>query len=275
MWYKCLLSLFVAASLVPASPLRAQAPLCDNEKAIDSAIDWISRTYNYTGQGWQYACDSLLIICPRLDQLWQMKAMPGIKMGDWHGCFSNLVHAVDINPERWLAYQAFLKCIFAKDYAGALKDFQRCDTLNPGAGTMDHSYDFFKGICCLGMNDLKGAYTFLKRDIDNQEKRRGSDNVHHVSLYYWGMYHYFNGTHEEAIAVFRRCLKTFPQYPEPSFYLGMTLRKLGRESEALACFRTAGESLLAGYNSNEDQEFYINYPYAIALPDVEEQIGGK
>jgi tetratricopeptide (TPR) repeat protein len=275
MWYKYLLKLLVAALLAWPLSARAQAPFCDNEKAIDSAIHWISHTYSYTGQGWQDACDSLLVICPDLDQVWQMKAMPCIKMGDWHGCFSNLTHAVQINPEGWLGYQAFLKCMFTKDYAGALRDFQRCDTLVRGAGVMDHSYDFFMGICCLGMKDYKGAYTYLKKDVDNQAKRRGNDNVHYVSLYFWGMYQYLNGTYAEAVTTFRRVLKIFPQYPEPSFYLGMTLKKLGKEEEAQVCFRKAREGLLAGYNSNEDQEFYINYPYAIALPDIEEQIGSK
>ncbi len=275
MSYRYLLSLLVAITLASPYRSRAQAPFCDDEKGIDSAIHWISRTYSYTSQGWQDACDSLLVICPDLDQLWQMKAMPGIKTGDWNGCFSNLVHAVEIKPDRWLPYQAFLKCMFVKDYAGALRDFGRCDTVARGAGVMDHSYDFFKGLCCLGLKDYKGAYAFLKRDIDNQVKFRGKENVHYVSLYYWGIYHYINGTYPEAVEAFRQVLKIFPQYPEPSFYLGMVLRKQGKESEALSCFRTAKESLLGGYNSNEDQEFYVNYPFAIGMQEVDEQLRGK
>jgi tetratricopeptide (TPR) repeat protein len=274
MWYKYLRSLLLTGFLLHAGPSTGQAPLCDDAAAIDSAISWISRTYNYTGQGWQDACDSLLHICPDLDRVWQMKAMPAVKMGDWHGCFSNLVHAIYINPRRWLPYQAFLKCMFTKDYAGALQDFRRCDTLVAGGGLMDHSYDFFQGLCCLGLKDSAGAYHHLKKDIDRQEQYRGKEHVHYVSLYYWGMYHFLYGAYAEAEAAFRRSLKVFPQYPEPSYYLGMAMKAQGRSNEALACFRTARESLLAGYNSNEDQEIYVNFPYAIGLAEVEEQLAG-
>jgi len=76
------LSLMCVVMLVCPMFTRAQAPLCDNKKEIDNAINWISRTYDYTSLGWQNACDSLLGLCPDLDQVWQMKAMPAAKMGD-------------------------------------------------------------------------------------------------------------------------------------------------------------------------------------------------
>jgi tetratricopeptide (TPR) repeat protein len=255
-------------------PLRtsAQAPLCDNEAALDSAIAYIEGQYDYMEQGWQDACDSLLVICPDLDRVWQMKAMPAVWAGDWQSCFSSLQHAVIINPRRWLPYQALLKCLFAKDYAGALADFRRSDSLLPGSGIMDHSLDFYRGLCCLGLGDYPNACLFLKKDVDSQETCRGKDNVHYVSLFYRGLCLYLNGSYFDAEAAFRRSLRVFPQYPEPSYYLGLTLKASGRKAEALACFRTARESLLAGYHSNEDQESYINYPYAIALREVEEQM---
>jgi len=272
MWCKYLRSVLLVLVLANAAPARAQAPFCDDVAGIDSAINWIARNYSYTSQGWQDACDSLLTICPDLDQVWQMKAMPAVKTGDWQGCFSNLVHAVQINPGRWLPYQAFLKCMFSKDYAGALRDFQRCDTLISGGGLMDHSYDFFQGLCCLGLKDKQGALYFFKKDIERQERHRGKENVHYVSLFYWGLHHYLDGKYAEAESAFRRCLRIFPQYPEPSYYLGMTLKATGRAGKALACFRTAAESLLAGYHSNEDQEIYVNYPYAIGMQELKVQI---
>jgi len=272
MWFRLLHSMIISCLLMGPATAVAQSPFCDNKASVDSAISSISQRFSYLSEDWQHACDSLLNICPDLDRVWQMKAMPAVKTGDWHACFSNLDHAIAFNTVRWLPYQAFLKCIFTKDYAGALADFNRSDTLVPGAGVMDHSFDFYRGLCGLGLKDYKTAFYYLQKDIERQEQHRGKDNVHYNSLYYWGLYHYLTGAHDKAEAVFRQCLKTYPQYPEPSYYLGMTLRAAGRKEEALGCFQKAKESLQAGYHSNEDSEFYVNYPYAIALREVEEQI---
>jgi tetratricopeptide (TPR) repeat protein len=261
--------------LLLAARLNAQAPICDDEAAIDSAINALSRKYDYTSQGWQDACDSLLWLCPDLDQVWQMKAMPAIKTGDWYNCFSNLIHAVQIAPERWLPYQAFLKCLFVKDYAGALDDFRRCESMRPGGSTQDHSYNFYMGISCLGMRNLMPATTYLKKDVENQEKFRGKENVHYVSLFYWGLCQMMNGGYEEAKDALQRSLKVYPQYPEALFYYGLCLKREGREREAKTYFRKAGESIKAGYNSNEDQEFYVNYPFAISMTEVDAQLTGQ
>lgn len=276
MWYRLFRSCaLMVLWLMQQNPVTAQIFRCEDEAATDSAISFISSHYSYTGREWQNACDSLLAVCPALDWVWQMKAMPYIKLGDWHSCFSNLAHAVALNPARWLPYQAFLKCIFAKDYKGALAEFNSCDTLRTGSGVMDHSFDFYKGLCCLGMKDYRGTRFYLGRDISVQEQARGKENVHYVSLFYWGLYHYLIKNYTVAEQHFRRCLKVYPQYPEPLYYLGLTLNSLKRKAEAAACFTKAKESLNAGYNSNEDQEFYVNYPFAIAMREVEEQLAGS
>lgn len=251
---------------------RAQAPFCDNEKQVDSAISWISRNYDYTSQGWQDACDSLLNVCPDLDQVWQMKAMPAVKMGDWFNCYSNLIHAVQLRPDRWLPYQAMLKCLFSKDYRGALKDFQRCDSMQKGGSTQDHSYNFYMGICCLGLKDLPKASQYLSQDISNQEKYRGKDNVHYVSLMYWGLCQLQNGDYEGAAAAFQRSLKVHPQYPEALYYFGMCRKAQKQIKQAASMFLQARASLQAGYHSNEDQEAYVNYPFSIGIKDVEDQM---
>lgn len=263
-----LVLLLIAAPLIGG----AQAPFCDNEKKIDSTINWISKTYDYTSQGWQDACDSLLGLCPDLDQVWQMKAMPAIKTGDWYNCYSNLVHAVEIRPAIWLPYQAMLKCLFTKDYRGALKDFQRCDSMQKGGATQDHSYNFYMGLCCLGLKDFSRAAMYLKRDIGDQEKYRGPANVHFVSLMYWGLCQLQSGDYEGARASFQRSLKAYPKYPEALYYLGVCRKAQGQAKEAHSHFYAARESLLQGNHSNEDQEFYVNYPFSIGVKECEEQM---
>ncbi len=271
MLYRRLLSGF-GLCLICLCPVKAQHAICNNAHARDSAIGHIGESYSYTSAGWQKACDSLLAVCPDLDQVWQMKAMPNIKMGNWEGCFSNLQHAVALNPKTWLAYQAFLKCLFAKDFRGALIDFRRCDTVVPGAGVMDHSYDFYRGLCYLGLKDYPTGLSLLKKDADRQAKAFGETNIHYVSVFYLGLAYFLNGQQDRAEVYLSQCLKSFPQYPEASYYLGMSFQARGRSKEAMACFRTAKTSLLAGYNSNEDQEFYVNYPFAISLREVEDQL---
>lgn len=269
MWQKFLLSVL----LLPAFHTGyAQKSLCTDPVAADSAITHIQRSYSYTSEAWQLACDSLLAQCPDLDQVWQMKAMPNIKLGNWEKAYGPLSHAVALNPEQWLSYQAFLKCIFSKDYEGALVDFEACEKLIKGAGVMDHSFDFFRGLSYLCLGDLPNATAFLKKDVDAQVKSRGAGNEHFVLLLYWGICLFKDGKVLEAELTFRKSLAIYPQYPETNFYLGSVYAKTGKTILAKAYYKKSRQYLNEGYTSGEDQEPYVHYPFAIGQSEIDEAL---
>lgn len=270
MWSKYLLSLLAIFMLV--APGSAQHSPCNNPAWTDSAITHIQQGYSYTTQEWQLACDSLLAICPGLDQVWQMKSMPNIKAGNWEAAYAPLQKAVALNPQEWLPYQAFLKCIFSKDYEAALPEFEQCEKMISGAGVMDHSFDFFRGLCYLGLDSQARAILFLQKDISDQVRRRGKNNVHHVSLLYLGVAQWKAGRTLDAELTLRQCLGIYPQYPEANFYLGAVYAQTGKKVLAKACFLKSRQYLLEGYNSSEDQEFYVNYPFAIGNTDIDEAL---
>lgn len=268
MWWKSLLSLAIG-SLLMAGNAYCQQDRCADTHWADSAITYIQHHYDYTSRGWQDACDSLLAVCPKLDQVWQMKAMPNIKLGNWAQAYAPLRQAVQLNPQEWLPYQAFLKCIFSKDYEGALPELAQCEHMIAGAGVMDHSFDFFRGLCYLCLDSLPQATVFFKKDMVAQEQRRGRNDVHHVTLFYWGICQLKMKQYLGAELTFRRCLEIYPQYPEPNFYLGNVYAQTGKPVLAKAYWVKARQYLAQGYNSGEDQEFYVNYPFAIGVTDID------
>lgn len=271
MWLKWLLSVSVCVVLNSSSGW-SQKRLCDDPAATDSAIHYIWQHHAYTTPQYQDACDSLLALCPELDQVWQMKAMPYIKLGNWEKCFAALEKAVVLNPRQWLPYQAFLKCIFTKDYEGAIPELKAADKLMPGSGTMDHSFDFFIGLSYLCLDSLEQAETYLGKDIGWQEKSRGKGNVHHVSLLYMGLCQLKMKHYLVAEKIFHQCLNIYPQYPEANYYMGELYALTGKKILAKAYFVKARQCYGQGYNSSEDQEYYINYPFAIGTTEANEAI---
>ena len=272
MWQKLLLSTALCCMLFAGAAL-AQHALCEDQKAVDSMMHNIWRHHHdLFAEDYQIALDSLLAICPKVDYAWQQKSMPMSKTGNWQRSFDALKHAAALDPEQWLSYQAFIKCIFAKDYEGALPEFEACEKLIKGAGVMDHSFDFFRGLCYLCLDSLPQAALYLKKDVDGQEQHRGKGNVHHVSLFYWGICQLKMKKYLDAELTFRECVRIYPQYPEPNFYLGITYAATGKKVLAQAYFFKSKQYLGEGYNSGEDQEFYVNYPFAIGNEDVDDEV---
>ena len=270
MCWKFLLSISVVY-LLQSGSTNAQVAFCDNEKAIDSAIHRIYR-FHYTSDDWQTACDSLLSICPKLDQVWQMKAMPNAKLGNWEACYKPLKNAVALNPKKWLSYQAFLKCVFTKDYEGAIIDFKEADKLAAGSGVMDHSFDFYLGLCYLRLDSLPAALKYFNADASYQEHRKGKGNVHPVSMFYLGICHLEMKHYALAEKCFNNCLKVYANYPEPNFYIAKQYILTNKKVLAKAYFVRAKKCLNEGYTSGEDQEYYVNYPYEITVSDIDEAL---
>ncbi|HEX8660021.1 MAG TPA: hypothetical protein VF690_20930, partial [Hymenobacter sp.] len=123
---------------------------CSSKQYQDSLVvrylDRGAHTISYLSPRWALYCDSLIAACPNIAYAYQQKAMPLIKCADYAGAFPLIDKSVALDANRWLAYRGFLKCIFTKDYVGALADFQRVALLKPNGREMDHTYAFFAGL---------------------------------------------------------------------------------------------------------------------------------
>ncbi len=268
-----LLILFLSFLLVPTTSHSQQKIDCSSKVVQDSLLEVYSTKawkFGYNHPDWEANWDSLIAICPNIADAYQEKAIPYLKSGDYAEAFELEDRAVELDPERWIAYRGFLHCIFTKNYEKALIDFQLAEQLVPNASVMDHTYSFFCGLAYLETGALEEAEKMFIKDIE-QQKSRGKDNdIHFNSLLYLGIVQFEKKDFLEAERNLKECLKYYSQLPEANYFLGQLLKTIGNPDSDLY-FKKAKEYFNEGYSMNEDNELYVNYPRQISLVEIEQQ----
>lgn len=254
--------------VLPAG-LKAQNINCADTAWSNNASKTLFKHY-YLGRTWQNVCDSILAICPGYDYIWQMKAMPLFKMG-YYDC-NSLDKAVAIDAERRLPYRAFMKCTFAKDYYGAIRDLKAADSLIKNGGIMDHSFSFYLGLCYLGIEQPDSAAFYFEKDIAHQSLTMGKGNEHYNSLFYLGLSYLQARQISKAEKYLKASIKAYSRFPEPNFYLGKLLVLKNEKKEAKRYFEQSKKFLSEGATMNEDNNFYVDYPFQIGLSDIEKEL---
>ena len=231
-------------------------------------LDRGAHRISYLSPKWGLYCDSLIAACPTIAYAYQQKAMPLIKCGEYARAFPLIDKAVALDANKWLAYRGFLKCIFTKDYAGALLDFRRVAQLKPKGREMDHTYAFFAGLCNLEMGNYKQAEVDFGDDMRLQLGADGRGEIHFNSLLYAGLLALQQQHYPQAQAYLERCLTAYAQHPEGNYYLALAYQAQGQPALARQHLSTAQKALISGYRLNEDNIFYANYPGQITEFEV-------
>lgn len=279
-WWPFCLSLALSLSLTSCQgqtapkPPAAAAARCADRRFQDSLVtrylEHGAQRFGYNHPNWERYCDSLLAVCPNVAEAYREKAIPYLKNGDYARAFALEDQAVALDPKRWTAYRGFLKCIFTKDYAGALVDFERAEALRPGAAEMDHNYWFYRGLCHLELGQYPAAVEDFRRDVTNQQQGDQRRPVHFNTRLYQGILHYEMRDYAQARKYLTLCLSTYPQLPDAHYYLALTLRQQGQPDAARQHLAQAADFLRRGYGLNEDNTYYAYYPHQITLYEIEQ-----
>lgn len=224
--------------------------------------------FSYNSAEWQMYLDSAIAIEPQNAYLWQQKSMPHLKNGSYLEGMKFLNKAVELDSTNWLGYRGFMKCVFLKDYEAALTDLQSVYKKQPLATRMDHTYSFWIGLCYLKLNKLKLAELYLQTSI-NQQNTNGDDWVHYVDWFYLSLTKLNQKKYAPALVAIEKALSQNPDFPDALYYKAQILYKLKRKSEAKIALLKAKKALELGYRMNEDNEFYVNYPFQITVVEVE------
>ena len=274
-WLWCL-SLGALAHASVAQVARPPVAACASRQYQDTLvaryIDRGAHRFSYNDPRWTQYCDSLIAICPTIAVAYQQKAVPLIKDGKYAEAFALENKAATLDPPRWLAYRGFLKCIFTKDYEGAILDFQGAARLNPAGREMDHTYPFFEGISNLELKHYTLAEADFKRDRAAQQGPSGKGEIHFNSLFYAGVLAYEQKKYAQAQAWLQQCLRQYASHPDANYYLGQTYRRLSDERRASQHLRAAGQALAKGYRLNEDNMYYANYPHQITAYEIQQAL---
>jgi tetratricopeptide (TPR) repeat protein len=251
--------------------IHAQQSLKDS---AETYFEKYGHQYSYNTLEWQASADSALMIDPQCAYVWQQKAMPYLKNGDFGTWVNYINKAAAYDPKKYLPYRAFCRLAFMKDYDAALKDFEEAEKYNKNdiEYVMDHTYDLYKGLCYLETHRLDLAKKHFQKSIDYQLNARGEAWTHYVDLFYLGMAYHLLKDDSRAIYYLDKCLKQYAQFPDANYYKGLILRSLNRPTEALEHLLAAQQAMKQGYRMNEDNEIYANYPLQIGAGDIESQI---
>lgn len=214
---------------------------------------------------WQHCLDHGLEKDPTIAYLWQQKAMPYFKERKYEVGMEHLNNAVLYDPERWQPYRAFIKCIFAKTYREAIADFEECKTKFGNTYVMDHTLDFYIGLCYLQLNDFGRAEALFKAYIDDIFANR-QQLEHPTALFYYGISKMEQAKWDAAITEFDKALKIYPNLSDAKYYKALCLMRQGKMEFAEPLFNEARGDAGKGYTINEDNTVYETYPYQVVWP---------
>jgi tetratricopeptide (TPR) repeat protein len=242
------------------------------EKYFDNGAQKIPGMYN--NPSWQLYCDSIIALCPNIAYAYRQKGIPYIKNGEYEKTFSLYEKMVELDPKAWTAYRGFCKCIFTKDYEGAIIDFQKAQQLLPNGFEMDHSYLFYEGLCNLELGNYSKAEENLKQDISIQTKGNPSntEDIHFNTLLYVGILYYEMKENEKAKDYLLKCLNRYKELPDANYYLALVYGREGNAELKNKYLQIAKETKSQGYGTNEDNVYYAYYPHQITLYEIEKEL---
>lgn len=243
------------------------------KRYITNGADKLPAMYN--DPAWQLYCDSVIALCPEIAEVYQLKAVPFIKNGEYEKAFALYDITVQLNPKRYTGHRGFLKCLFTKDYEGAIIDLQKAQELVPNGYDMDHTYKFYEGLCNLELGNYLAAEQNFKQDISIQANDHPADPPHFNTLLFMGILYYEMEKNALAKECLLKCLNAYKQHPEGNYYLALVFRREGNTAMKRKYLEIAKKSYSDGYRMNEDQLYYVNYPHGIKLYEIEEALSGR
>lgn len=233
------------------------------EEIIETYATNKAHRYNYTYnlKEWQDALDEGLARDSTIAYLWQQKAMPYFKSRKYEVGMEYIDQAVKYDPERYLGYRAFIKCVFAKTYRDAIVDFETCIANWGDRYEMDHTYSFYIGLSYLQLNEWDKAEAYLQRAVAKQKEV--FPDVHHLELFYLGIIAYERERFEEAIVYFDQAVVNYKEFSDAYYYKALSQMKSNQMEAAQQTGDIFMEYNQQGFSINEANAIYERYPYHI------------
>lgn len=251
--------LFTLLSYAQVSINKAQDAIV--EETFKNCVD--KHSYMYDMAEYQNCLDEGLKKDSTIAYLWQQKAMPYFKCKKHEVGMPYLDKAVLYDKERWLSYRGFIKCIFSHNYKEAIADFEECIRLYGNSYVMDHTFSFYMAISYLQLNEYGKAEKLLDDYVNDIYKNR-QQLEHPTAYFYQGIAKYELQKLDEAIVIFDKALKRYPEFSDAKYYKAICLLKQGKPKEQIkALYDVAQEDAKKGYSINEDNTVYEMYPYQV------------
>ncbi|HET6513478.1 MAG TPA: tetratricopeptide repeat protein [Candidatus Kapabacteria bacterium] len=206
--------------------------------------------------------DSALKYLPHDAYLWQQRSMPLIKQMKYEVSMQYMDSAVKYNPDKYQGYRGVLRCVFQKDYKGALVDLLAAQRNFPDGENMDHPWDYWASLCYLQLCMYDSAEAAMERVV-KRDAAIGKDWGPYLHSFYYGVALFEREKFAEALAQFELTLTRHKLFADAKYYKALCLKAAGKKEEAIALMEQAERDLKAGHSFDDDSSIYEKFPYQI------------
>lgn len=273
---RLLLHLSIVLTLVSCNKVDEKESLIKEDVKItkEDSLEvemYINKASNYllNTEKRQFYLDSTFSIKEDIAELLQQKAMLLYKSRKYSLGKPFLAKAVFYNPKKYLDYSAFMKCIFSKEYNESIIEFMEYKERFGDSHVMDHTYDFYLGLCYLQLNEFEKANVFLQNSVAQELKSFSEDYISSTDWFYLGVSYYELKNYKEAIKNFDNALKQYPVFSDAQYYKYQCLKKLNKFEEAKLLIADAYANSINGNTINEANSIYEKYPYQVFKGQLE------
>ncbi|QBO58418.1 tetratricopeptide repeat protein [Chryseobacterium salivictor] len=178
------------------------------------------------------------------------KSVPYNKRGFYYEGFQLLNRAVDLNPKEHLGYRGWIKLNKLKDYQGAIKDFEKLDSLTPNYFDVNGgSINYLLAAAYQGAGNFEKSRTFYEKLFKADEKQYPIFPISYVN---YGILLGNMGLHRLAIKQFDISLnKSNYKFAESYYNKALIYKKLGEKDSVQILLKRALDSYDQGYKIND------------------------
>ncbi|MGH1516248.1 tetratricopeptide repeat protein [Chryseobacterium sp. JK1] len=233
-------------------------------------LDHGAYKYHYLEQGWEDNIKNAIKEDSTIALLWQRRALPYWKIRKYTIALDYYDKAVKYDRQGYLGRRGYLNCIFSKDYKSAIKDFDQASAEFGEGFENDHTYNFYRALCYLQLNQYEKAEKYINLDLDFIEKKFGKDWISPSSYFYLGIIKYEKREYKEAVSAFDNALKLQPKFSDALYYKAICLQNIHKDNQQFKSLMQDVATYYASGNSiNENGALYEKYPYQVGIWEIE------
>lgn len=216
----------------------------------------------------QLQFDKAIELCPDFDYAYFEKSVPYLKRGDFVTWKKLIDRAVELNPVGHLGYRAWCRYQFVRDYYGAIKDFEKLDSLisyDIGYSINgDYHLNIAKALCYKAI----GEKTKAIKIIEDQLALKGYTPMIYDYLHLGVLKMEVDDT-DGAIEYLNKSISFNDYLAEPYYYLGMIYKEQNLTKEYKMNMEKARAYYLKGYKRFDPYTHPIDKVY---LAEIEREL---
>lgn len=216
----------------------------------------------------QMLFDKAIELCPTFDYPYFEKSVPYLKRGDFITWKKLIDKAVELNPKGHLGYRGWCKFQFIRDYKGAIRDFEKLDSLlEYDIGYSMNGYyqlNIVKGLCYKAIGQKKKAIEIIENQLSEKEYSVMTYDYLHL-----GVLKMETGDTNGAIEYLKKSIAFNDYLAEPYYFLGLIYKKLNQPKDFKDNMERAKAYYLKGYKMFDP---YTHQSDKIYLADIEKEL---